>query len=121
MEPCRRACVGVQVEVGSGYGLHEQVEVGSGYGLHEQVEVRSGYGLHEHSKQPADVLAAKLDMGKPAAFDFTVTSPLVSNSLPEASVTAVTLASGKLLETSGDVTVKSNADGLPKILQTYII
>ena len=58
VESCRRACVGVQVEVGSGYGLHEQVEVGSGYGLHEQVEVGSGYGLHEHSKRPADVLAA---------------------------------------------------------------
>ena len=27
-------------------------------------------------------------LGKPAAFDFTVTSSLVSNSLPEASVTA---------------------------------
>ena len=27
-------------------------------------------------------------MGKPAAFDFTVTSPLTSSNLPEASVTA---------------------------------
>ena len=27
-------------------------------------------------------------LGKPAAFDFTVTSPLVSTNLPEASVTA---------------------------------
>ena len=42
-----KTCFEVQVEVGSGYGLHEQVEVGSGYGLHEQVEVGSGYGLHE--------------------------------------------------------------------------
>ena len=47
MEACQRACLDVQVEVGSGYGLHEQVEVGSGYGLHDQVEVGSGYGLHE--------------------------------------------------------------------------
>ena len=47
MEACQRACFDVQVEVGSGYGLHEQVEVGSGYGLHDQVEVGSGYGLHE--------------------------------------------------------------------------
>ena len=63
-----------QVEVGSGYGLHEQVEVGSGYGLHEQVEVGSGYGLHEHSKRSTDVLAANWVMGKPAGFDFTITS-----------------------------------------------
>ena len=46
MEACQKACFDVQVEVGSGYGLHEQVEVGSGYGLHDQVEVGSGYGLH---------------------------------------------------------------------------
>ena len=64
MESCRRACVGVQVEVGS------------------------GYGLHEHNKRPTDVLAANWMLGKPAAFDFTVTSPLVSKSLPEARVTA---------------------------------
>ena len=48
----------------------------------------SGYGLHEHNKRPADVLAANWMLGKPAAFDFSVTSPLVSKSLPEASVTA---------------------------------
>ena len=81
-----------QLEVESGYGLHEQVEVGSGYGLHEQVEAGSGYGLHEHSKRPADVIAANWMMGKPAGFDFTVTSLLVSNSVPEASVTAESAA-----------------------------
>ena len=64
VESCRRACFGVQVEVGS------------------------GYGLHEHSKRPADVLAANWMLGKPAAFDFPVTSLLVPNSLSEASVTA---------------------------------
>ena len=37
---------------------------------------------------PADVLAANQMLGKPAAFDFTVTLPLVSKSLPKASVTA---------------------------------
>ena len=42
-----------------------------------------------HNKRPADVLAANWMLGKPAAFDFTVTSPLVSTNLPEASVTAV--------------------------------
>ena len=53
VESCRRACVGVQVEVGS------------------------GYGLHEHSKRPADVFTANLMLGKLAAFDFTVTLLLV--------------------------------------------
>ena len=38
--------------------------------------------------RPADVLAANWMMGKTAAFDFTVTSPLTSSNLPEASVTA---------------------------------
>ena len=35
-----------------------------------------------------DVLATNWMLGKPAAFDFNVTSPLVSNILPEANVTA---------------------------------
>ena len=64
VESCRRACIGVQVEVGGKYGLEER------------------------RKRPADVLATNWMLGKPAAFDFTVTSPLVSNILPEASVTA---------------------------------
>ena len=67
-ESCRRACIGVQVEVGGKYGSEERC------------------------KRPADVLATNWMLGKPAAFDFTVTSPLVSNILPEVSVTAGTAA-----------------------------
>ena len=52
------------------------------------MEVGNGYGLVEHHTQPANVLAANWMLGKPAAFDFAVTSPLTSNNLPEASVTA---------------------------------
>eukprot|EP00731_Ephydatia_muelleri_P033192 Em0026g12a len=63
-ESCRRACISAQVEVGYGSASEER-----------------------HT-QPADVLAANWMMGKPAAFDFTVTSPLTSSNLPEASVTA---------------------------------
>ena len=63
-ESCRRACIGVQVEVGSGYGCDER-----------------------HTR-PADVLAANWMLGKPAAFDFAVTSSLISSNLHEASVTA---------------------------------
>ena len=40
------------------------------------------------SARPADVLDANWMLGKPAAFDFAVTSLLISNNLPEASVTA---------------------------------
>ena len=39
----------------------------------------------ERHTRPADVLAANWMMGKPAAFDFTVTSPLTSSNLPEGS------------------------------------
>ena len=63
-ESCRRACISAQVEVGYGFTSEER-----------------------HTR-PADVLAANWMMGKPAAFDFTVTSPLTSSNLPEASVTA---------------------------------
>ncbi|KAL5502338.1 hypothetical protein EMCRGX_G009091 [Ephydatia muelleri] len=63
-ESCRRACIGVQVEAGS------------------------GLGRDEHHTQPADVLANNWMLGKPAAFDFAVTSPLNSSTLHEASVTA---------------------------------
>ncbi|KAL5517626.1 hypothetical protein EMCRGX_G003208 [Ephydatia muelleri] len=63
-ESCRRACIGVQVEAGS------------------------GLGRNEHHTRPADVLATNWMLGKPAAFDFAVTSPLNSSTLHEASVTA---------------------------------
>ena len=63
-ESCRRAFISAQVEVGYGFTSEER-----------------------HTR-PADVLAANWMMGKPAAFDFTVTSPLTSSNLPEASVTA---------------------------------
>ena len=53
-EPCRQAGVGGQTEVGSGLG-HD-----------------------ERRTWPADVLVPNWDLGKPAAFDLTVTSPLNS-------------------------------------------
>ena len=49
VESCHRACLGGQVEVGSGLRLH---------------------------CRPADVLVNKWHLGKPAAFDLTVASPL---------------------------------------------
>ena len=51
-------------------------------------EVGYGSASEERHMRPADVLAANWMMGKTAAFDSTVTSPLTSSNLPEASVTA---------------------------------
>ncbi|KAL5457750.1 hypothetical protein EMCRGX_G035040 [Ephydatia muelleri] len=61
VESCQYVCIGVQVEVGMVMGLRTRL---------------------------ADVLAANWMLGKPAAFDFAVTSLLTSNNLFEASVTA---------------------------------
>eukprot|EP00731_Ephydatia_muelleri_P025228 Em0017g311a len=62
VESCHRACLGGQVEVGSGLGLDR---------------------LHS---RPADVLVNNWHLGKPAAFDLTVTSPLNPITLTEAGV-----------------------------------
>eukprot|EP00731_Ephydatia_muelleri_P029936 Em0021g459a len=62
VESCHRACLGGQVEVGSGLGLDR---------------------LHF---RPADVLVNNWHLGKPAAFDLTVTSPLNPIILTEAGV-----------------------------------
>ncbi|KAL5488770.1 hypothetical protein EMCRGX_G017763 [Ephydatia muelleri] len=62
VESCHRACLGGQVEVGSGLGLDR---------------------LHS---RPADVLVNNWHLGKPAAFDLTITSPLNPITLTEAGV-----------------------------------
>ncbi|KAL5475538.1 hypothetical protein EMCRGX_G025366 [Ephydatia muelleri] len=64
LESCRLACLGPQVEAGSGLG-HEG-----------------------HRTRPADILIPHWDLGKPAALDRTVTSTLNSSTLMEAGVTS---------------------------------
>ena len=64
LESYRRACIGARVEAGSGLG-------------HDQRLTR-----------PADVLVPDWMIGKPAAFDITVTSPLNPSTFTEVSVTA---------------------------------
>ena len=64
LESCRLACLGPQVEVGSGLE-HEG-----------------------HRTRPADILIPHWDLGKPAALDLTVTSTLNSSTLMEAGVTS---------------------------------
>ena len=53
-----------------------------------QVEVGSGFGHDKRNTRPADVLVANWSLGKPAAFDLTVTSPLNPSILSEAGVMA---------------------------------
>ena len=69
VECCRRANVSAQVKVGSGFG-------------HDKCNTR-----------PADVLVPNWSLGKQAAFDLTVTSPLNPSILSEVGVTAGSAAS----------------------------
>ena len=48
----------------------------------------SGFGTEKSHTQPADILVKNWVLGKPAAFDLTVTSPLNPTTLPEAGVTS---------------------------------
>ena len=52
------------------------------------MEVGSGLGHDARHTRPADVLVPNWVLGKPAAFDITVTSPLTPITLHEASVTS---------------------------------
>eukprot|EP00731_Ephydatia_muelleri_P036196 Em0214g2a len=97
-ESCRRACIGVQVEAGS------------------------GLGRHEHHTRPADVLATNWMLGKPAAFDFAVTSPLDSSPLHEASVTAGSAAHATEARKHQENDVKCAELGwvsIPVVVETY--
>ena len=57
--------------------------------------LEAGSSLDEEGRQtrPADILVQNWEFGKPAALDFTVTSPLNPTTLNEASVTAGSAAS----------------------------
>ena len=49
-----------------------------------QVEVGSGFGHDKHNTRPADILVPNWSLGKPAAFDLTITSSLNPSILSEA-------------------------------------
>ena len=59
----------------------------NGLCLGPRLEMGCGVGSDSQSR-PADVLVPNWDLGKPAAFDLSVTSTLQSSALLEASVTA---------------------------------
>ena len=61
-------------------------------GVGRQMEAGSGLGHDERRTRPADVLVPNWDLGKPAAFDLTVASPLNQSILNEACVTAGSFA-----------------------------
>ena len=82
--PFRPSCFDMQAWGRCGHSSQQA----PGCCISAQVEVGYGFTSEERHTRPADVLAANWMMGKPAAFDFTVTSPLTSSNLPEASVTA---------------------------------
>ena len=52
-----------------------------------QLEVGCGFGVDKRHSRPADILVQNWIIGKPAAFDFTVTSPLNLTTLTEVGVT----------------------------------
>eukprot|EP00731_Ephydatia_muelleri_P019820 Em0012g645a len=87
-----------------------------------QVEAGSGLGRDEHHTRPADVLATNWMLGKPAAFDFAVTSPLNSSTLHEASGTAGSAAHATEARKHQANDVKCAELGwvsIPVVLETY--
>ena len=71
-----------------GFGIVFLSLVGRLVLVHGQMEVGSGLGHDARCTRPADVLVPNWVLGKPAAFDITVTSPLTPITLHEASVTS---------------------------------
>ena len=65
LETCRRACIGACVEAGSDLGRDQR------------------------RTRPADVLVPDWMLGKPAAFDITVTSPLNPSTFTEGRVSSL--------------------------------
>ena len=97
-ESCKLACIGGQLEAGS--------------------------SLDEEGRQtrPADILVQNWEFGKPAALDFTVTSPLNPTTLNEASVTAGSTASAAEARKHASNDAKRNRLGwvcIPLAVETY--
>ena len=97
-ESCKLACIAGQLEAGS--------------------------SLDEEGRQtrPADILVQNWEFGKPAALDFTVTSPLNPTTLNEASVTAGSAASAAEARKHATNDVKCNRLGwvcIPLAVETY--
>ena len=84
----------------------------------------TGSSLDEEGRQtrPADILVQNWEFGKPAALDFTVTSPLNPNTLNGASVTAGSAASAAEARKHATNDAKCNRLGwvcIPLAVETY--
>ena len=94
---CQRACLGPRLEMGCGAGSDSQ-------------------------SRPADVLVPNWDLGKPAAFELSVTSMLQSSALLEASVTAgsaAQLAENRKLNNSDKKCDELGWACIPLVVETY--
>ena len=98
LESCKQACIGGHLEAGS--SLDEE----------------------GRKTRPADFLVQNWEFGKPAALDFTVTSPLNPTTLNGASVTAGSAASAAEARKHATNDAKCNRLGwvcIPLAVETY--
>ena len=92
--------------------------------VHLGVKVEVGNNLtqdHDHTR-PADVLVHNWSLGKPAAFDFCVTSPLNSLILSEAGVSSGAAAHASEIRKHNSNDAKCGELGwacIPLVVETY--
>ena len=90
--------------------------------MHGQLEVGHGYGAESSLSRPADILVPNWMIGKPAAFDLTVVSPLNSTTLNEAGARSGS-ATGKAevhKHNANDASAQSWAGSrIPLAVETY--
>ena len=87
-----------------------------------QLEVGCGLGLDKRHDHPADILVQNWIIGKPAAFDFAVTSPLNLTTLTEAGVTRGSAAMAADIQKHGVNDLKCSELGwisIPLAVETY--
>ena len=87
-----------------------------------QLEVGCGLGVDKRHSRPADILVQNWIIGKPTAFDFTVTSPLNLTTLTEAGVTRGSAAMAAEVRKHGVNDCKCSELGwvsIPLAVETY--
>eukprot|EP00731_Ephydatia_muelleri_P021595 Em0014g186a len=87
-----------------------------------QLEIGCGLGVNKRHSRPADILVQNWIIGKPAAFDFTVTSPLNLTTLTEAGVTRGSAAMAAEVRKHGANDLKCSELGwisIPLAVETY--
>ena len=126
LDPLRPPCVHVQTRGrrSSCHNLLRDVFADSCRLAHLPVKLEVGNNLtpdHDHSR-PADVLVHNWSLGKPAAFDFCVTSPLNSLILSEAGVSSGVAAQASEIRKHNSNDAKCVELGwvcIPLVVETY--